>query len=66
MGTGTLETMGTAALPQRTPTGRRPAVRERAWRTLAVAETLGLAALFALGSLPYLVKSRLGVRPRRI
>lgn len=68
MGTGTLDNTGPATLPprHRVKRRRRPAIPERAWRTLAVAETFGLAALFALGSLPYLVRSRLGRHPEEV
>jgi hypothetical protein len=68
MGTGTLDTTGPATLPPRhqAKRRRRPTIPERALRTLAVAETLGLAALFALGSLPYLVRSLLGRHPEEV
>ncbi len=68
MGTGTLDTTGPATHPPRHRAKRRRhlAIPERARRTLAVAETFGLAALFALGSLPYLVRSLLGRHPEEV
>lgn len=64
MSTGTLDPMGGLVLPPCTPTRPRRPAGDTIPMALAVAHSFGLLALFALGSLPYLLT--LLTRPRRL
>lgn len=64
MSTGTLETSGPMALPPCLPADPRRRAWELGSTALAVTHSFGLLMLVALGSLPYLLATLVGMRSR--